>query len=95
MHLTVGKRGRVNGQVHASYITVLGQVFGEIRSDGIVSLAKGANVEGGIFCARVLIEDGARFKGQIQMGESPDITVSNDPARGKSVRSGKTSIIAA
>jgi cytoskeletal protein CcmA (bactofilin family) len=64
-HLTVGKQGRVKGQVHASSVTVLGQVIGEIRSDGIVSLAKGADVEGNIFCARVLIEDGARFIGQV------------------------------
>ena len=133
-HLTVGKQGRVKGQVHASSVTVLGQVIGEIRSDGIVSLAKGADVEGNIFgarvliddgarfmgqvngeirsdgivslakgayvegnifCARVLIEDGARFKGKIDMGEPPNITVSNDPVQGKSVRSGKTPTVAA
>ena len=63
--LTVGKQGRVKGQVHASSVTVLGQVNGEIRSDGIVTLARGADVEGNIFCARVFIEDGARFKGQV------------------------------
>ena len=64
-HLTVGKQGRVMGQVNASTVTVLGQVIGEIRSDGYVLLAKGADVEGTIFCARVLVEDGARFNGKI------------------------------
>jgi cytoskeletal protein CcmA (bactofilin family) len=65
-HLTVGKHGRVKGQVSASSVTVLGQFVGEIRSDGFVSLAKGANVEGNIICARVLIEEGARFLGKIE-----------------------------
>ena len=46
----------------------------------IVSLAKGAYVEGNIFCARVLIEDGARFKGKIDTGEPPKVTaVAKEP----------------
>lgn len=64
-HLTVGKQGRVRGQIHASSVTVVGHVIGDVRSDGVVSLANGAYVEGNIFGARVLIEDGARFKGQV------------------------------
>ncbi len=84
-HLTVGKQGRVKGQVHASSVTVLGQVIGEIRSDGIVSLAKGADVEGNIFCARALIEDGASFRGKIDMGEPSKVIVLNEPAQTKPV----------
>lgn len=63
-HLTVGKQGRIKGQVHASSVTVIGQVIGDVRSDGVVSLANGAYVEGNIFGTRVVIEDGARFNGQ-------------------------------
>lgn len=85
-HLTVGKQGRVKGQVRASSVTVLGQVIGDIRSDGIVSLAKGADVEGNIFCARALIEDGASFRGKIDTGERTKVTVSNEPAQAEPVR---------
>lgn len=75
-HLTVGKQGRIKGQVHASSVTVVGQVIGDVRSDGVVSLANGAYVEGNIFGARVLIQDGARFNGQVGGEIHSDGTVS-------------------
>lgn len=94
-HLTVGKQGRVKGLVYANSVTVLGQVIGDIRSDGIVSLAKGADVEGNIFCARALIEDGASFRGKIDMGEPPKVTVSNEPAQAEPVCTEKPRTVAA
>ncbi len=68
-HLTVGKQGRVKADIHASSVIVLGQLVGDIHSNGIVSLAKGADVTGNIYCARIVMEDGAKFKGKIDMGE--------------------------
>ncbi|MDX1403277.1 MAG: polymer-forming cytoskeletal protein [Woeseiaceae bacterium] len=67
-HLTVGKQGRVKADIHASSVIVLGQVVGNIHSEGMVSLAKGADVTGDICCGRIVMEDGARFKGKIDMG---------------------------
>jgi cytoskeletal protein CcmA (bactofilin family) len=74
-HLTVGKQGRVQANIHASSVIVLGKLVGDIHSEGMVSLAKGADVKGNIFCARIVMEDGARFKGKIDMGESPKVAV--------------------
>ncbi len=74
-HLTVGKKGRVKADIHASSVIVLGQLIGDIHSKGMVSLAKGADVKGDIFCGRIVIEDGARFKGKIAMGEPPKVAV--------------------
>jgi cytoskeletal protein CcmA (bactofilin family) len=67
-HLTVGKQGRIKADIHASSVIVLGQVVGDIHSEGMVSLAKGSDVAGNIFCGRIVMEDGARFKGKIDMG---------------------------
>ncbi len=74
-HLTVGKQGLVKADIHASSVIVLGQLIGDIYSEGMVSLAKGADVRGDIFCARIVMEDGARFKGKIDMGEPPKVAV--------------------
>ncbi len=85
-HLTVGKQGRVHADIDASSVIVLGELVGDIRSEGTVSLAKGARVKGNIYCARIIMEDGAKFKGKIDMGQSPKVklvpkeTVSNDTA---------------
>lgn len=74
-HLTVGEHGRVKADIHANTVIVLGQLIGDIYSEGMVSLAKGSDVKGNIFCACLDIEDGARFEGKINMGELPDIAV--------------------
>ena len=43
-HLTIGKQGRVKADVHAASVIVLGNLVGDIHSDGTVSLAKGCDV---------------------------------------------------
>ncbi len=94
-HLTVGKQGRVKADIVATSVTIEGQLVGDIRSDGIVSLAKGADVEGNIFCARIAMEDGAKFKGKIDMGERPKISVvPKEPVQAEPVRTEKSRTVA-
>ncbi len=80
-NLTVGETGRVKADIHASSVIVLGQLIGDIHSEGMVSLAKGCDVKGNIFCTRLFVEDGARFKGNIDMGELPKVRVPKEPVR--------------
>ncbi len=85
-HLTVGKQGRVKADIHASSVIVLGQLIGDIHCEGTVSLAKGADVRGDIFCGHIVMEDGARFQGKIDMGEPPKATaVAKKPMQAKPV----------
>ena len=80
-HLTVGKQGRVKADIHASSVIILGMLVGDIHSEGMVSLAKGADVTGDIYCARIVMEDGAKFKGKIDMGQSRKVKlVPKEPA---------------
>ena len=67
--LTVGKKGRVKADIHASSVLVLGQLVGDIHCEGTVTLSKGADVVGNIVCGRIAMADGARFKGTIDMDE--------------------------
>jgi cytoskeletal protein CcmA (bactofilin family) len=66
-NLTIGKQGRVTADIHASSVLVEGELNGDIHSDGLVSLANGATVDGDVYCARLVMEDGARFNGKIEM----------------------------
>jgi cytoskeletal protein CcmA (bactofilin family) len=68
-NLTIGKEGRVKADIHASSVLVEGQLVGDIHSEGVVSLARTSSVKGDIHCGRIVMEDGARFTGRIEMGE--------------------------
>ena len=74
-NLTVGKQGRVTADIHASSVLVEGELNGDIHSDGLVSLARGAAVNGNITCARLVMEDGARFNGKIDMATPAPVKV--------------------
>jgi len=92
--LTVGEKGRVKADIHASSVIVLGQLIGDIYSEGMVSLAKGADVKGNIFCTRLFVEDGARFKGNIDMGEPPKVSVPKEPEQAEPGRTEKPRTVA-
>jgi len=90
-HLTIGRQGRVTADIHASSVIVEGQLIGDIHSEGIVSLAKGADVIGNIYCGRIVMEDGARFKGKIDMGVKPKAIVPKEPVQIEPVKAEKVS----
>jgi cytoskeletal protein CcmA (bactofilin family) len=66
-NLTIGAKGRVAADIHANSVLVEGHLDGDIHSDGLVSLAKGATVHGNIYCARLMLQDGSHFNGKVQM----------------------------
>jgi cytoskeletal protein CcmA (bactofilin family) len=98
-HLTVGEQGRVKADIHASSVNVLGKLIGNIHSEGMVSLGKNAHVNGDIVCSRLVVDEGARFVGNVDMGESlkvpvPKETVPAEPAQAEPVRTEKPSKVA-
>ncbi len=66
-NVIVGKQGRVSALIHAHSVTIHGKVEGDIHGDALVALINGCEVTGQIFCPRIIMEDGARFNGTIQM----------------------------
>jgi cytoskeletal protein CcmA (bactofilin family) len=66
-NLTIGKQGRVTADIHASSVIVEGELNGDIHGDGLVSLAKSSTVNGNVFCTRLVMEDGAKFNGNVEM----------------------------
>ena len=78
-NLTIGSKGRVLADIHASSVLVEGRLDGDIHSDGLVSLAKGATMNGNIYCARIVLQDGARFNGKVVMEKQSPPTIAPKP----------------
>lgn len=65
--LTVGPNGKVVATIKAREIVVLGTVHGNIETREKIDIRKDAKVVGDIRTARIVIEDGAYFKGSIDI----------------------------
>jgi cytoskeletal protein CcmA (bactofilin family) len=65
--VSVGESGQVFAEVKAKVIRIDGEVTGNITATDIVMISKLGNVRGNIVAPRVTLEDGARFKGSIDM----------------------------
>jgi len=79
--LIVGPNGRVRANVHAKDVVVHGKVDGNIQAKEKVELKKSAVLNGDIFTQRIMIEDGAFFKGAIDI-QKPDVKPETKPAAG-------------
>ena len=65
--LTVGPNGRVTATIKAREIVVLGTVHGNVETTDKIEIRKEAKLVGDIKTARIVIEDGAYFKGNIDI----------------------------
>jgi cytoskeletal protein CcmA (bactofilin family) len=65
--LTVGPNGKVKAGVQAREIIVLGAIQGNVEAADKVDIRKDARLVGDIRTARIVIEDGAYFKGSIDI----------------------------
>ena len=65
--LTIGPAGKVRADVYAHSIYVDGFQEGDLYGSERVAIRKGAQVRGNVTSPRVSLEDGAKFKGAIEM----------------------------
>src|SRR3982074_1337050 len=65
--LTVGPHGKLQAGVKAREIVVLGSVHGNVEASDKIDIRKDARLVGDIKTARIVIEDGAYFKGSIDI----------------------------
>jgi cytoskeletal protein CcmA (bactofilin family) len=82
--LTVGPSGRIHANVNAKNIKIDGMVDGDIVAKEKVIISKSGNVRGNVVAPRVILEDGGRFKGSIDMGPAVgaagELPLGNDSA---------------
>ena len=65
--LTIGQRGRVKARVLAKEVNVMGTVGGDISATEEINIHETATVDGALGAPRVGIEEGASFRGQIDI----------------------------
>ena len=66
-NVTIGSNGRVTGEIQAKSVIVGGEVRGTITADEKVEVAATGNMLGDVRAGRVVLADGAHFKGSIDM----------------------------
>ena len=66
-NVDIGESGQVSARIQAKMIKVAGEVMGDIAGSEKVLIAKTGRVRGNIAAPRVQLEDGAIFKGSIDM----------------------------
>src|ERR1700735_287489 len=65
--VTIGPNGRVQANIRAREVIILGQVQGNVETSDKVDIRKDAKLVGDITTSRISIEDGALFKGSIDI----------------------------
>lgn len=65
--LIVGSTAQLNSEIHSGEAIVYGKVVGNLHASDRVDIKKNGSVIGDISTARISIEDGAHFKGRIEI----------------------------
>lgn len=72
-HVEIGQSGQVNADITAKVIKIAGQVRGDLTGTEKVVISRSGNVHGNIVAPRMTLEDGAIFKGSIDMDPSEPV----------------------
>jgi len=82
--LTVGPKAKLTADIIARDVVVYGYVKGNVRAKGRIEIKKDGSVIGNLTTAQIMIEDGADFKGSIEIdrgtGEEADKNVASRAA---------------
>lgn len=68
--LLIGIKGRVDATVHARSVIVEGRLTGDVSADDKVELVASATVDGNIKAPKIVVAEGAKFRGAVDMGSS-------------------------
>ena len=68
--LTVGATAKLTADIIAREVVVYGSVKGNLRAKDRIEIKKDGSVNGDLTTARIMIEDGAYFKGSIEIDKS-------------------------
>ncbi len=70
--LTVGATANVAANIVAREVVVCGKVKGNVHAKGKIEIKKDGSVNGDLTTAQIIIEDGAYFKGSIEIEKSAE-----------------------
>ena len=70
--LIIGETGQVDAEIDCGVVSIRGRVTGQVRGRQRIELLSGCRVQARLVSPKLLIEDGAFFEGDCQMGEAPE-----------------------
>jgi cytoskeletal protein CcmA (bactofilin family) len=76
--LTIGASAKLTADVIAREVVVYGNVKGNLRARDRIEIKKDGSVVGDLTTARIMIEDGAYFKGSIEIDKAGDNSSHDD-----------------
>jgi cytoskeletal protein CcmA (bactofilin family) len=79
--LTIGPHGAVRAGVKAREVVALGTIQGNVEAHEKIEIRKEAKLVGDIRTARIIIEDGAYFKGSIDIVKPEPPKAGSKPAQ--------------
>ena len=68
--LRIGTAARVEATVHASSVMVEGRLTGDTSADNRIELVASAVVDGNLKAPKIIVAEGARFRGSVDMGSA-------------------------
>ena len=92
--LTIGPNGTVHASVKAREVVVLGTIQGNVEAAEKIEIRKDAKLVGDIRTARIIIEDGAYFKGSIDIVKAESLKGAPKPSASPAVASSPAPAVA-
>jgi cytoskeletal protein CcmA (bactofilin family) len=80
--VTIGPNGQVNADIKARQVTVLGRLTGSVTAGERVEIRKTGSMEGDVTTNRIVIEDGAVFRGRIDIVKPEEVSAKPKPVAG-------------
>ena len=70
-NFALGSKGRCEGEILAQNVSISGQISGSVNAQGKVEITKEADFLGDIKANSISVEDGAYFRGSIELKREP------------------------
>jgi len=93
--VTVGRNGVVAANINAREIVVLGKVRGNLTASDRVDIRSDGSLTGDVIAARISIEDGAFFKGGIDIRKSGQAQQPKANGEEKAVSASESAVLGA
>jgi cytoskeletal protein CcmA (bactofilin family) len=93
--VTIGPNGKVKAHIQAREAEIVGAVRGNVQASDKITIRKTANLVGDIQTAGIVIEDGAYFKGSIDIArkaEAPKAEAAKPAAQPETARAATATI---
>jgi cytoskeletal protein CcmA (bactofilin family) len=79
--LRIGTKARLEAKVHARNVVIEGKLTGDVSADQRVELIASATVDGNIKAPKIVVAEGARFRGSVDMGSQRPKDQAAGPAK--------------